>query len=84
MFTNENDLIFEAYANNILKRVKINDEWITFYYPRADFRLTSWINLLEQQKGVTKEILNSFFKKVMNLGFEITDVAPGSFKITHL
>lgn len=84
MNVNENNLIFEAYANNVLKRVKINDEWITFYYPRADFRLTSWINLLEQQKGITKEILNSFFKKVMNLGFNVIDVAPGSFKITHL
>lgn len=84
MFTNENNLIFETYANNILKRIKINNEWFAFYYPRADFRLTSWINLLEQQKGTTKEILNSFFKKIMNLGFEIIDVAPNSFKITHL
>lgn len=84
MNVNENNLIFEAYANNVLKRVKINDEWITFYYPRSDFRLTSWINLLEQQRGITKEILNSFFKKVMNLGFNVIDVAPGSFKITHL
>ena len=82
MYLQENNLIFEAYANNILKRIKINNEWINFYYPRSDFRLTSWINLLDQQKGETREILNTFFKKVMRLGFNIEDIAPDSYKIT--
>lgn len=81
MNNKENLLIFEAYIDSQVKRVRINNEDFMFYYPRSDFRLTSWLNGMEHQTGTTQEILTSFFRKVEKLGFHIKSVVQNSFRI---